>query len=89
MKYAALVAYSSKHPECACCGLDQWQFLTIDHVNGGGNQHRKSMGVTSIFRWLKANNYPPGFQVLCHNCNLAKYIYGQCPHVTGVATGPP
>jgi hypothetical protein len=26
------------------------------------------------------NEFPDGFQVLCHNCNLAKGYYGECPH---------
>lgn len=30
--------------------------------------------------WLRRNNYPNGFQVLCHNCNMAKGFYGKCPH---------
>lgn len=30
--------------------------------------------------WQRKNNYPKGFQVLCHNCNLAKGFYGKCPH---------
>lgn len=24
--------------------------------------------------------WPPGYQVLCHNCNVAKRILGTCPH---------
>ena len=31
-------------------------------------------------RWLKNNNYPKGFQILCWNCNFAKGVLGQCPH---------
>jgi Recombination endonuclease VII len=30
----------------------------------------------------------PERQVLCHNCNLAKGFYGQCPHPNGVTGGP-
>ena len=30
--------------------------------------------------WMIKNNFPKGFQVLCHNCNLAKGFYGKCPH---------
>jgi len=29
--------------------------------------------------WLRKYNYPKGFQVLCHNCNMAKR-FGVCPH---------
>ena len=67
---------------CVCCGEKQIEFLCIDHINGGGNQHRKIMTTKSIGEWLCANKYPKGFQVLCFNCNSAKSIYGKCPHKT-------
>lgn len=39
-----------------------------------------------IEEWLKKNDYPKGFQILCHNCNMSKGFYGYCPHV-GVNEG--
>lgn len=69
--------------QCCCCGEARYEFLAIDHLEGGGNQHRKQIG-NKIYRWLRRNNLPEGFQVLCHNCNMAKGFYGQCPHVTEV-----
>ena len=30
--------------------------------------------------WLKKNDYPDGFEVLCWNCNLTKGSFGHCPH---------
>ena len=66
---------------CACCGESWPVFLTMDHIDGGGNAHRKaSIGAKVIYRWLVKNNYPPGFQVLCANCNLAKHQKKVCPH---------
>ncbi len=65
--------------KCKCCGEKELVFLTIDHINGGGNKHRKIIG-KNIYVWLKKNNYPKGFQVLCWNCNAAKHILGKCPH---------
>jgi hypothetical protein len=66
---------------CACCGELRYEFLTIDHVNNDGAKHRREtkMGA-GICYWLKKNNYPDGFQVLCMNCNWAKSRYGGCPH---------
>lgn len=64
---------------CACCGESRIEFLAIDHINNNGADHRKSI-TTSIYRWLEKNNYPDGFQILCHNCNLSKAFYGYCPH---------
>ncbi len=68
---------------CACCGESEYQFLSIDHVNGNGNKHRESVGgskKSSILNWIVRNNYPSDFQILCHNCNMAKGCYGVCPH---------
>jgi len=65
---------------CACCGESEIQFLSIDHIHGGGTQHRKQIGRRSMYAWLKKQGYPDGFQVLCMNCNFAKGSFGQCPH---------
>ena len=66
---------------CECCGEDRFEFLAIDHINGGGGKHRKELGSgAAIPRWLIKNNFPPGFRILCHNCNMAMAIYGECPH---------
>ena len=75
-----LTLYGGNPPKCNCCGENIIEFLGIDHVNGGGRQHRKQLKISSIYTWLRKNNYPEGFQVLCHNCNMAKGFYGKCPH---------
>lgn len=75
--------YGGDPPACACCEESTYEFLCIDHINGGGNKHRAELRSTSgsnFYSWLRRNGFPPGFQVLCHNCNLAKGFYGQCPH---------
>jgi hypothetical protein len=83
----ALLHYSHGSPQCACCGDNRFEFLCLDHIHGGGNQHRlavtgsKKGGGTSYSRLQKAG-YPTGFQVLCYNCNIAKHIYGTCPYAT-------
>lgn len=78
-KQRALEAYGSK---CECCGETEPAFLCIDHVNGGGNQHRAELkqAGTDLYKWLKKEGYPPGFRVLCWNCNAAIGMYGHCPH---------
>lgn len=67
---------------CRCCNETTYEFLSIDHINGGGYKHRKEIGNfgRNFYKWLIKNNFPKGFQVLCHNCNLAKGFYGKCPH---------
>ncbi|OFY41481.1 MAG: hypothetical protein A2Z69_02305 [Bacteroidetes bacterium RBG_13_44_24] len=74
--------YGSK---CACCGETEPKFLALDHINGGGYRHRKNIGQDghSLYHWIRKNDYPAGFQLLCHNCNMAKGLYGECPHKTG------
>lgn len=64
---------------CDCCGEDRYEFLSVDHIDGGGGKHREEIG-NHIIRWLIKNNYPDGFRILCHNCNQALGHYGYCPH---------
>jgi hypothetical protein len=64
---------------CACCGETEMVFLAIDHVENNGAAHRKEVG-RNIARVLVKLGFPPGYQVLCHNCNWAKRILGRCPH---------
>lgn len=68
-------------PVCACCGESRLEFLALDHIDGGGNRHRAEVGGGQIFYLsLQRAGFPPGFRVLCHNCNLARGLYGYCPH---------
>lgn len=71
--------------KCACCGENKHHsFLAIDHIKGNGSAHRRSLNMPSggyrFYSWLKRDGYPKGYQVLCHNCNVAKAIMGECPH---------
>ena len=76
LRKIAIQKYGGK---CACCGEKENVFLCIDHINGEGRKHRKSMTFANIYEWLRKNKYPEGFQVLCYNCNNAKR-FGICPH---------
>jgi hypothetical protein len=81
-RVSALMYYSGGTMTCACCGEGTYEFLAIDHVNGGGSQHRKTVK-GHVVRDICRNDFPDGYQVLCHNCNMAKGFYGQCPHQGG------
>jgi len=74
LKMAAIVRYSNGQNNCAHCGESTFEFLTLDHINNDGGKHRKSQKITgsSIYQWVKMNNYPPTFQILCYNCNFLK-----------------
>lgn len=74
--------YSNGKNCCKCCGETEIKFLSLDHINGGGNRHRHEMGTRGLYGVLRRDGYPKGFQILCHNCNLAKGFYGVCPHET-------
>lgn len=80
LRTEAINAYGGK---CDCCGLSEIKKLTIDHVDGGGCRHRKSLTTSGIsfYNWLRRNNYPTGFRVLCFNCNCSIGTYGHCPHI--------
>lgn len=72
--------YSDGKLECKCCGESEYQFLTIDHVNGGGYKHKKETH-GHVCLWLILNNFPEGYQVLCYNCNCGRAKNGGvCPH---------
>lgn len=81
MRRKMLEVYGGK---CACCGETEEKFLALDHVNGGGTAHKKGGGVNCkpIAIIIKREGYPQDgrYQVLCHNCNMAKGFYGVCPH---------
>lgn len=82
-KKQAIAHYSNGTMKCMCpdCDENRLQFLTIDHINGGGNKHKTEIKNRNIYRWLAINNFPskPALQVLCYNCNCARGNRGKCP----------
>ena len=81
---------------CNCCGENSHvDFLAIDHI-AGKNQIDSEPALTELgyssklkgkhlINWIIENNYPDGFQILCHNCNVAKGLIGNnntCTHET-------
>jgi hypothetical protein len=78
LKIDALAAYGG--PICKCCGEIEFHFLCVDHIDGGGRQHRREIK-TDMYEWLRKMRYPPGFQILCWNCNNGRQLNGGvCPH---------
>ena len=75
LRLEVLIHYSGTNPPyCRQCGIDDMDVLCIDHINGGGNEHRRRLrlGTKPFLYWLRATNYPEGYQVLCANCNVKK-----------------
>ena len=77
-KQAVIDAYGGV---CVCCDTSEFEFLTIDHINGGGRKHLDSLGGHDIYAFLKRSGYPKDeYQLLCMNCNFSLGKYGYCPH---------
>ena len=83
-RLAALRHYSDGEIRCVCCGERTLEFLALDHVNNDGGVHRRAVGKNgggSFYGWLRRTGYTyDGLVVACHNCNLARAMYGACPH---------
>jgi hypothetical protein len=79
VKDKVIAGYGGK---CACCGVIERIFLTLDHVNGGGRKERVVCGNNKAYMDALRRNFPPDYQVLCFNCNWAKHALGECPHQT-------
>ena len=61
------------NPECGVPGsMKDIRALTIDHIHGGGHQHRLLIKNRGMYEWLIRNDFPPGYQVLCMNCQFIK-----------------
>jgi hypothetical protein len=85
MKAEVLAHYDGR---CDCCGETEILFLTIDHINGNGWEHRRMIGKTDMWKWLYHNDYPDGFRILCYNCNAGRYHNGGvCPHQLAATPG--
>ena len=66
---------------CACCGATE--DLCIDHVNGGGKDHRielfgRNNVSLQLYRWLIEQGFPEGYQTLCRPCNTSKRDGERC-----------
>jgi hypothetical protein len=73
-KIEILTYYGDGIPACVLCGHNKINSLSIDHINGGGLKHRKSIGNrnggNTFYRWLSKNNFPDGYRTLCMNCQF-------------------
>ena len=87
---------NSNIPCCNCCGENSHvDFLDIDHIAGKNQMdsepklikldYSSKLRGKGLIQWILENNYPNGFQILCHNCNVAKGLIGNnnnCTHET-------
>lgn len=79
---ARIECFQAYGNRCACCGETQREFLSIDHIHGGGTKARQNgfPAGTRLYARLRTLGYPADFRLLCHNCNQAIGFHGACPH---------
>lgn len=76
LKEAVLKHYGNGILACVKCGYSDIDCLTIDHINNDAHhrQNNGRVGGTTLYRKLRKQNYPQGFQTLCINCNFKKSL---------------
>ena len=84
-KKECLAEYSNVgKPKCVCCGYDQIDGLSLDHIKNRNDPiyaGEKNAYGDKIYRYLRNLGYPKGnHQTMCFNCNNAKNDFGYCPH---------
>jgi hypothetical protein len=69
--------------QCSCprCPETNPAFLTLEHVNGTGKEHRAKVG-SHTYADLRRRGWPKGgFTLLCWNCNAMTRGGRTCPHM--------
>jgi hypothetical protein len=85
VKKEVMTHYSKGKIQCACCGFGNLLALTMDHIKGRKDvKHRVDYQGKLLYYWLRRNDYPKDFQVLCIMCNLAKHDNDKCPHQSDI-----
>ena len=76
IKVEVLTHYGNGKCACVRCGESRMACLSIDHINGGGSKHLKSIkrGGVTFYSWLKQMGYSIGYQTLCMNCQFIKRV---------------
>jgi hypothetical protein len=90
LRIQAFEKYGGCKCTCPRCGETDLEFLSLDHINLDGGAHRrevspgrKDWGGHHLFRLLRRQGWPPGYQVLCMNCNFGRTRNGGvCPHIS-------
>ena len=70
-----LQAISKLGGRCVTCGIDDWHFLALDHIDAGGLAHRKQINWCSRKVFIEVCESVEAYlkyQVLCFNCNFIK-----------------
>lgn len=66
---------------CECCGEIKIEFLSFDHINGGGRRDmRSSLTRQNFYNSILRGERDSILRVLCYNCNCSLGHNGYCPH---------
>jgi hypothetical protein len=68
---------------CVCCTkeFNHDAFLTLNHINNDGKDHRRELKQRSIYEWVVKNGFPDYLETNCWNCNSGRSVNGGiCPH---------
>ena len=78
---------SNGNIRCECCGIDDIDFLTLDHIQNDGAKEKKELSNGQGGEWLyakiiknKSKVSHERYRILCFNCNSARGAMGVCPH---------
>lgn len=85
IKLEVFTHYCKGTPKCAnpfhlhSEDITDLDLLTLDHINGDGYKERKELdGLVekgaAFYRYIKKQDYPPKYQILCWNCQAKKKI---------------
>lgn len=75
LKLEVLTFYGPEHRLCCSwpgCLIADIDMLSLDHTNNNGAEHRKT--VKKVYRWVKKQGFPEGFQTLCGGHQFKKEI---------------
>lgn len=87
LRFEILKSYGDK---CSCCGESEKRFLTIDHINGGGKEHRAKFNNTAyaVYKDIINGKFDKNlYRILCMNCNFAIRFGDKCPHKDNILIG--
>lgn len=68
--------------KCACCGVNDYRWLSLHHKNRDGGRERKGKKVNAANRIAYLHSQPKrdDLELLCYNCHLSGDFFNICPH---------
>jgi len=70
--------------KCGCCGINNYDLLSIDHIGGEGIKDRHSFKswkkYIKFLQELPVEELLSKYRCLCYNCNYTMGFWNKCPH---------